>query len=443
MPDKSVYLYQEARSNFFNMMLMIVMAALGFVALILNEVGVFTQDKDTLRSSVLQLTIYAAVPFLIYLIHDKFRKCGKHDSILEKPFFKVVIIVFIFFCITDLCVTLSFQATLLMAIPPIVVAQYKNDKKLFFWVMLATVIMVPLVIYGNYFMGIYDANLLKPLTEAEAGELENRYHTFINNYRAGKVFLHYVIPRLLCVLAIDYIAITITRRTSFMLDTQDELNYVILEEKEEKSKIQRAVIEDLADIVETRDLETGDHIKRTKLYVNILSKAMAKKERYKDYLTDEVIELITNAAPLHDIGKIGVSDLILCKKGRLTDEEFSIMKTHTTIGGNIIKQILNDLGDERYLNMAYDIAIAHHEKWNGSGYPNGLIESEIPLSARIMAIADVFDALISKRCYKDAMPFDEAVNIIIKDAGTHFDPHIVEVFEEIIDEFRESSKLDL
>lgn len=443
MPNKSVYLYQEARSNFFNMMLMLVMAFLGGIAVILNEVGIFTAEKDMLRAAMLQLATYAIIPFLIYLIHDKIKKCKKHDIILEKPFFKIIIIVFIFFCVTDLCVSLSFQATLLMAIPPIVVAQYKNDRKLFIWVIVATIIMVPVVIYGSYFMGMYDANLLKPLTEEEAAELQNRFNTFIKDYRALKIFEHYVLTRWLAIFAIDFIAITITRRTAFMLDTQDMLNNVIVEEKEERNIMQQNVIEDLADVVETRDIETGDHIKRTKLYVNILAKALSKHDFYKDTLTDETIDLMTAAAPLHDIGKIGVSDLILCKKGRLTDEEFNIMKTHTTIGGEIINHILNDLKDERYLNMAHDIALYHHEKWNGAGYPTGLKEEEIPLSARIMAIADVFDALVSKRCYKDAMPIDDAINIIIKDAGTHFDPNIVEVFKEIVPEFKEAANRKL
>ncbi len=442
MPNKSVYLYQEARANFFNMMLMLVMAFLGGIALILNEVEIFTADKDMFRYAILELVTYAAVPFLIYLIHDKIRKCKKHDTILEKPFFKVIIIIFIFFCVIDLCVSWSFQGTLLMAIPPIVAAQYKNERKFFICVIIATVIMIPFVIYGSYFFGLYDANLLKPLTQVEAEEMQNRINSFTPK-RAGEIFGHYVIPRILCIMAIDFIAITITKRTAFMLDMQDMLNNAIVEEKEEKSVMQQNVIEDLADVVETRDIETGDHIKRTKLYVNILARALKNSDKFKDQLNDEEIDMITSAAPLHDIGKIAVSDLILCKKGRLTDEEFEKMKLHTTKGGEIINHILNDLKDEKFLKTAHDIAMHHHEKWNGSGYPMGLKEEEIPLSARIMAIADVFDALISKRCYKEAMPIDDAINIIIKDAGTHFDPNIVEVFKEIIPEFKEAANRKL
>ena len=438
----TIYNYQEARANFFNMISMLIMAVLGLVALLLNEVGIFTADKETVRNAMIQLCAYAAVPFGIYIIHDKIKKCKKHESILEKPFFKIIIIVFIFFCVTDLCVALSFQAVLLMAIPPIVVAQYKNDTKLLIYVMIATLVMVPIVVYGSFFMGMYDANLLKPLTAEEALELSNRAKIFTFK-RATEILFHYVLPKQFCIIAIDSIAVTITRRNSFMIDTQVSLNEAIVEQKEERNLMQQNVIEDLADVVETRDLETGDHIKRTKLYVNILANALKNSDEFKDVLDDETIELMTAAAPLHDIGKIGVSDLILCKKGRLNDEEFNIMKTHTTIGGEIIDHILNDLKDERYLNMAHDIALYHHEKWNGMGYPCGLKEDEIPLSARIMAIADVFDALISKRCYKEAMPIDDAINIIIKDAGTHFDPNIVKVFKTILPQFKEAAEKKL
>ncbi|MCR5462576.1 MAG: HD domain-containing protein [bacterium] len=438
----TIYNYQEARANFFNMISMLIMAVLGLLALLLNEVGIFTADKENVRNAMIQLCAYALVPFMIYIIHDKIKKCKIHETILEKPFFKIIIIVFIFLCVTDLCIALSFQATLLLAIPPIVVAQYKNDTKLLIWVMIATVIMVPIVVYGSFFMGMYDANLLKPLTQQEALELSNRARIFTLT-RAKEIFFHYALTKLLCVVAIDAIAITITRRNSFMIDTQVSLNEAIVEQKEERNLMQQNVIEDLADVVETRDLETGDHIKRTKLYVNILANALKNDDEFKDVLDDETIELMTAAAPLHDIGKIGVSDLILCKKGRLNDEEFNIMKTHTTIGGEIIDHILNDLKDERYLNMAHDIALYHHEKWNGMGYPCGLKEDEIPLSARIMAIADVFDALISKRCYKEAMPIDDAINIIIKDAGSHFDPNIVRVFKTILPQFKEAAEKKL
>jgi response regulator RpfG family c-di-GMP phosphodiesterase len=151
---------------------------------------------------------------------------------------------------------------------------------------------------------------------------------------------------------------------------------------------------------------------------------------YTDQLTDEFVYDVVNSAPLHDIGKIQVSDAILNKPGRLTDEEFEIMKTHTTAGAEVIAHAMNTVSEENsgYLREAMNLAHYHHEKWNGQGYPCGLKGEEIPLSARIMAVADVFDALVAVRVYKPAMPFEKAVSIIKEGSGEHFDPDVVEAF---------------
>ena len=183
-------------------------------------------------------------------------------------------------------------------------------------------------------------------------------------------------------------------------------------------------------------IETGEHIKRTKRYVDILANKMFDDDYFKDKITRNDIYLIERAAPLHDIGKIAVSDLILLKPGKLDDDEYEKMKLHTTKGGDMINRILSNLGDEEFLQVAYDIAMFHHEKWDGSGYPKGLKGEEIPLAARIMAVADVFDALVAERCYKKPMPVDKAIEILNKDAGTHFDPEIIRIFNEVSDKFR-------
>lgn len=146
------------------------------------------------------------------------------------------------------------------------------------------------------------------------------------------------------------------------------------------------------------------------------------------------------AAPLHDVGKIKISDTVLNKKGKLTDDEFALMKTHVTEGGKIISMALNGITGDTYLDMAKDVATYHHERWDGRGYMAGLKGAEIPLSARIMAVADVFDALVSKRSYKEPYPFDEAVGIIEEESGTHFDPRVVSAFLMIKEEVRESLK---
>ena len=248
---------------------------------------------------------------------------------------------------------------------------------------------------------------------------------------------------MLCLAAIDFIGLSITKRTDDMLRIQIDLSNKIQNEIIAKNHMQNGVIEHLADIIESRDIETGEHIKRTKKYVSILVNKMKDDPKYKDYLTPKMCDYIISAAPLHDIGKIAVSDLILCKPGKLTDEEYDKMKIHTTKGGEIINNILNELGDKEFLSVAYDVAISHHEKWNGKGYPYGIKEEEIPLPGRIMAIADVFDALVAKRVYKDPIPVDKAIDIIIGDGGTHFDPNLVEIFKEVKDEFISVSKEDL
>jgi HD-GYP domain-containing protein (c-di-GMP phosphodiesterase class II) len=199
-------------------------------------------------------------------------------------------------------------------------------------------------------------------------------------------------------------------------------------------KMQNVMITEFAELVEARDKNTGDHIKKTAEYVEAIAKELRAEGKFKGVLNDGYISKLNQAAPLHDIGKIAVSDLILNKNGKLTDEEFAIMKSHTTEGGRILKKIVHDAGDTfdaGYLNVSIEMASYHHEKWDGSGYPEHLKGEEIPLSARIMAVADVFDALIAERVYKKGFPYEKAMAIITEGAGKHFDPVVVEAFTHI------------
>ncbi|MCR4738709.1 MAG: HD domain-containing protein [Lachnospiraceae bacterium] len=228
--------------------------------------------------------------------------------------------------------------------------------------------------------------------------------------------------------------------------TETSMQYY--EEMQAKSvaltKLQTGLLIVLADIVENRDESTGNHVKKTAAYVEIILKALRKKGYYTDLITDDYISDSVRSAPLHDIGKISIPDAILNKPGKLSPEEFEIMKTHTLAGENIIEKAKQTLDNADYFGEAKNLAMYHHEKWNGTGYPRGLSGEDIPLSARVMAVADVFDALVSKRIYKPAMPFEQAMGIIQKDAGTHFDPKVAEVFIESIDEVREvADRFDL
>ena len=227
---------------------------------------------------------------------------------------------------------------------------------------------------------------------------------------------------------------SVTRTTEDMVDTIENVE----RQSEIISKLQNGLILVLADMVESRDKCTGDHVRKTAAYTNIIMRELKKEGVYTDQLTDEFMYDVVNSAPLHDIGKIQVSDTILNKPGKLTDEEFEIMKSHTTAGAEVIKHAINTVAEEKsgYLKEAMNLAHYHHEKWNGKGYPCGLKGEEIPLSARIMAVADVFDALVSKRSYKDGFPFEEAMEIIQEGAGSHFDPKIADAFIRASDEVR-------
>ena len=183
-----------------------------------------------------------------------------------------------------------------------------------------------------------------------------------------------------------------------------------------------------ATLVENKDDNTGGHIRRSSAYAVMIAKNLRKNKKYKNVITRDYLDNLAQSAPMHDIGKIGIPDTILQKPGRLTAEEFDKMKEHPVIGGKIIRDTFGHLYNGEYESMAYQVAMYHHEKWNGKGYPKGLSGTDIPLCARIMAVADVFDAVSAKRCYRDAMPLEECYRIIKNGRGTDFDPDIVDAF---------------
>jgi len=217
---------------------------------------------------------------------------------------------------------------------------------------------------------------------------------------------------------------------------QDQLEQLVRERTRRLELTQAVTIESLATLAEYRDPETGGHIKRTQNYVKMLAKQLKQHPRFRDELNDDVIELLYMSAPLHDLGKIAVPDHILQKAGKLTDEEFEEMKKHTNYGHDALRITEQKLGQDSFLRYAREIAYTHQEKWDGSGYPTGLKGDEIPISGRLMALADVYDALISKRVYKPPFPHEKAVEIIVEGKEKHFDPDIVDAFIELENTFR-------
>ncbi|MDR0862071.1 MAG: response regulator [Oscillospiraceae bacterium] len=226
-----------------------------------------------------------------------------------------------------------------------------------------------------------------------------------------------------------------------LTDYQAHLEEMVEIKTSELTRTYEQTLEVLATFVEYRSLESGEHIKRTSKLSEILINQMMSSPKYGSYqtvLSTEIAHAIVRATALHDIGKIGITDLILCKKGRLTDDEFEIMKQHTVIGSQIVDMITECLGNNAdYLTYCREICYYHHERWDGRGYPSGIAGDEIPLSARILSIVDVYDALVNQRVYKPAFSHDEAVNIIVEGKGTQFDPVLVEVFLDVVNEIHE------
>jgi adenylate cyclase len=245
-------------------------------------------------------------------------------------------------------------------------------------------------------------------------------------FRNEGIFISPVLP--LIVLACNFSLIT------FFRFWQEEKR--VKERTRELAMVQEATIESMSSLTETRDPDTGGHIKRTQSYIRLLADYLKKQPRFIRFLDDEAIDLLCKSAPLHDIGKVGVSDKILLKPGKLTEQEFEEMKQHTVYGRNTILVAERKLGNTSFLRIAREIAYTHHERWDGSGYPEGLRGEQIPVPGRLMALVDTYDALTSKRVYKSQIPHEKAVQIIIEAKGTQFDPAVVDAFSEVKEDFR-------
>ncbi len=222
----------------------------------------------------------------------------------------------------------------------------------------------------------------------------------------------------------------------FLKDKNMYLEQIVDKRTYEVQTLQEVMMLSLASLAETRDNETGKHIRRTQHYVRALAERLRTHPRFEQHLTDYAISVFFKSAPLHDIGKVGIPDGILLKPGRYEPAEFEIMKRHTSLGRDAIEKAERSLDKKAdFLKIAKEIAYSHHERWDGRGYPQGLSEDDIPISARLMALSDVYDAIISRRIYKDPIPHEHAVKIITAERGAHFDPDVTDAFISIQDEF--------
>ena len=278
-------------------------------------------------------------------------------------------------------------------------------------------------------------------------------YLMVSMVRAGRKFRHRdrmtiimvpvllvagVIPVTFSNIHIAYIAIGMSSCLCYIYYNdlvQEDVHTDLINNQKKMSEMQEHTISGLANLIESRDTDTGEHVMRTSMYVRSIAENAMKDGIYADRIDDRFVSMMYMLAPMHDVGKIVVPDSILRKPGRLTPEEFEQIKKHAEMGGTVVRRMLSGISDEEYVNFAVEIATYHHEKWDGTGYPEGRSGEDIPLCARIMAIADVYDALISKRCYKEPISREEAAEIIRKDAGSHFDPLLAEVFLNHIPDF--------
>ena len=291
--------------------------------------------------------------------------------------------------------------------------------------------IVPLLTFRGHFKqsifyGLFSSGLFTFL-EVIAPKIEPHYHlshTAITVIKTVNIASDTVV-NIIGLLMYAYLVYLVEKK----LQTQVDVKTAEAQAKTEKLlKIQSYVISSLANLVDNRDFDTGEHIQRTSAYVDLISRSALEKGLFKEEINETFVDYIKRAAPLHDVGKIVVSDVILKKPGKLTADEFNMMKLHAQEGGRVIKEVFAMSDDKAFIKVAADVATYHHEKWNGTGYPYGLKGTEIPLSARIMAVADVFDALVSRRCYKEPFDVETAYRILEEGCGEHFDPAIVAIF---------------
>jgi HD-GYP domain-containing protein (c-di-GMP phosphodiesterase class II) len=251
--------------------------------------------------------------------------------------------------------------------------------------------------------------------------------------------LEFIIPFVISLTVTAIVFIIYNKQTikvNNLINTNIDLQQKVEEKTMMVAELQSAILKTMSELVEFRDDITGKHIERTQYYLKIMLSALQKQGIYEKEISTWDIGLVLQSAQLHDVGKIAIKDSILQKPDKLIDDEFAEIKKHTIFGEKVIEKIKENTTDHSFLEYAQIVAVSHHEKWNGSGYPDGLKGEEIPLLGRIMAIVDVYDALISERPYKKALTHENAVEIIIKDRGTHFDPVLIDVFISVSDEFK-------
>lgn len=396
---EQILIENEKQANYVVAKVMRITFVFFTVLFLLNVIGVFVVDQTVMLIS------YIAGSILLFLPTILLKICR------EKYVFIKFVNIFVAVAVMSLLsATLTYHVVVFYVFPIAVCSLYFSKRLSLFTTILTVFGVTVGQLAAFYFDTVQDKN-------------------FVQLYN---VIVFSIIPRGILVMAMGSISAMLSKRTAALLMKLFSAEKILKRNHKE-------MVIGFATLVENKDGSTGGHIKRTSTYVKLLAEELKKRGYFSEILTDEYLDNLYQAAPMHDIGKIAVPDVILQKPGKLTPEEFDIIKQHTIDGGKIIKETFVRMNNHSYLRVAYEVAKYHHEKWNGKGYPKGLKEDKIPLCARIMAIADVFDAVSEKRCYRDAMPLNQCFEIIENGRGQDFDPLLVDIFlsmkDKIVDNY--------
>lgn len=424
--NDALYHNSDEVSNRFNLRTLLLISVIFVFIWVMNLLGIFINDTQLFRKT----GIFIGLILLAVCVY--FLEAG-----FGRPEGKYVVLSAQILAINIAYVFLTYHITLVLMFPLISAALYRRKKILWVTYVLNAVcvfISTPL----SYRFGLCDANAVLTTTSTVA-DFIGKFPTLepITETPVLNLELFYAVPRCLIMIGaiplLTHITVVIDEQTKKLIESQENN----LKLSHEQQVIQARIIFSLSSVIESRDQVTGDHIHNTEDYVSFLTGKLEKKGEFKDVLTPKYADLSIRAAPLHDVGKIKIPDVILCKPGRLTPEEYETIKLHTVYGKNIMVDIIGDLEGSDYLEIATEMAYGHHERYDGKGYPEGIKGEDIPVCARIMAVADVLDALLSKRQYKDSYSLDKVKEIMSAEYGKQFDPVVLAALLDNWDEFVE------
>lgn len=389
----SIFQVNEATANKSVARVMLVTLGIFTIVLALDIIGIFVIKKSVMIAAYSMSCVLLTIPTIFNRIFG-----------LNKSFLKYVYVGIACLFILLISITLTYHVVVVYAFPIAVAGMYFSKKMVRFSIF-ATIIVT---------------------TVGQIVGYNCKFNLDLNFLTLKRLVLFGIIPRIFTLTCFAELLSLLTTRTAKLLEYQEN-------DQKRISRFDTDMLTAFASLVESRDENTGGHIKRTREYVKLIVKELKKRSMFSEIIDDEFIRNIVKAAPLHDIGKIAIKDNVLQKEGKLTAEEFDEMKKHAVAGGSIIRKNFAHIGDKSFRNIVYEMATHHHEKWNGKGYPDGLKGEEIPLCARIMTVADVFDAVSQDRCYRAAMPIEKCFEIIEAGSGEDFDPEIARIFLSIKD----------